>query len=136
MSLRQIVFADCAKLLEPKYKWLTYRHQTRPYPPFKIPSDPSEDIKRALAWTDKVEEESKGTDQGDCYLAVQFRDEGTKVYRTNINVLNYNIAEKGEWFNENKPSADDVKLAVDRWSALEEACHECRDMMRALHNNN
>jgi hypothetical protein len=114
MSLRKKVFIDCAKLLDPKYKTIP-----------KIPPDPTEDIKRALAWSDIVDKESKGTDPGDCFYAVKFRDEGSTVYRTNINIL------KGL----NVPK-NDKELATNRWESLIDACRKCRVIMRKLVNNN
>lgn len=135
MSLRQKVFTDCAKLLEPKYKWVTSTFNYDKYPPFILPHDPTEDIKNALAWKNIVDSESNGRDQGDCYYAVQFKDNGSKIYRININVLDYlnkNTNKRQDWI---VPSDDDIKLASDRWWYLENACYECRKMIRDLYHN-
>jgi hypothetical protein len=132
MNLPDEVYKDCKKLLDPKYKWLTHRYQTE-YPPFKLPDNPTEDIRKALSWLDTVNSESKGTDPGDDFRAANFRDEGTKVYRSNINVLTYLIDHKDPCVQ--NVLDQEVKLAVERWTELERSCHECRNMMRKLHYN-
>ncbi len=133
-SLKKAVFNDCSKLLNHKYKWLPYQYLNEPYPPFKLPEDPTKDIINALNWKDIVKRESKGRDGGDCYYAVQFRDEGTNIYTTNINILKYCI--NNNIWSCNKPSEEEVKIAIERWEQLIKACHECRTMMNMLHRNN
>ncbi len=135
MNLKKLVFSDCSKLLEPKYKWLFDRYQSEPYPRFKIPADPTKDISRISGWISIVIKESKGFDLGDCGHAIQFRDEGQKVYRTNIYALKESINEKGEWYIQNKPSENDVKISIERWLMLEDACYVSRKIMRALYLN-
>ena len=126
LTLRRAVYTDCARLLDVKYKWLTDYGWYAPFPEFKMPEDPSTDIAKALAWKSRVEAESKGVDGGDDGFAVRFRDAGSKVYRSNINQV---------WRNAPCAPVADKELAVARWSALENACHECREMMNALHRN-
>lgn len=113
MSLRKRVFSDCAKLLDSKYKTIS-----------KMPPDPTEDIRRALAWSDTVDKESKGTDPGDCFYAVKFRDEGTTVYHINKNLFQ-GLSDKNE-----------KELVTNRLESLIDACYKCRVMMRKLINNN
>lgn len=132
MNLRLKVFEDCSKLLDNKYKWLTYYHYNTPYPEFKLPIDPTIDIKNIIKYEDIVNKESKGWDPGHCYYAAKFK-EGYKVYRSNINVL---TSLNKDWpSNLIKPSDNDTKLAIERWMMLEDACHKCTNMMRQLHSN-
>jgi hypothetical protein len=126
-NLPTLVYADCRKLLDPKYMWLEWYHRVPgPRPPFKLPADPTEDIAKVKAWKPVVEKESKGMDPGDDFRAVRFRDEGTNIYSYNYNTLKQ---------QPECASPADVQLALERWEELHQACGLCRRMMHALHNN-
>ena len=125
-TLRRAVYADCERLLDHKYKWVANYGWYGTFPKFKMPEEPSVDIAKALAWIPKVEAESKGVDSGDDGWAVNFRDGGTKVYNFNRNNV---------WKHAEGATKEEKELAVARWTALQEACYECRRMMRALHYN-
>lgn len=133
-TLRLKTFNVCREILDPKYKWITYRHSSVPYPAFRLPEDPVKDIENALSLRDEVNKKSNGTDGGECWLAVQFKDEGFKVYRTNVNVL---TALRKDWPSYlERPCDADIELALVRWELLEKACHECMMMMKRLKYNN
>lgn len=133
-TLRIKTFNVCRKILDPKYKWLTYRHWGGDYPPFKLPDDPKKDIEEALALKDEVYKKSKGMDGGECCFAAPFKDDGVKLYRSNINHLR---AMREDWPSYlERPCDADIDLALDRWEWLEKASYECMVMMKKLIHNN
>lgn len=133
-SYRMKTYEICKKILDPKYKWLTYRHAASPYPEFRLPEDPTEDIENALSLKADVDKNSVGMDGGECWAAAEFKDNGFKVYSTNVNVLRSLRKDWPEYIK--KPSDEDMDLAIKRWEMLSKCSYECNVMMRKLRYNN
>ena len=124
----------CKKIIDPKYKWITHRHASSPYPKFRLPDDPTEDIEEVMSLKPEVDKKSKGTDGGECWMAAEFKDNGFKVYSTNVNILRYL---RENWPSElERPSDEDMDLAIKRWEKLAKCSYECNVMMRKLKYNN
>ena len=95
-----------------------------------MPDDPTADIASVMKWKPIVDQESKGTDPGDDFAAAKMRDEGDKVYSTNINVLTWEMKHTPGFVTK-----DEFDLAIQRWEALQTACCDARLMMQMLHYN-
>lgn len=134
-DLHSSVYNDCVKILNIKYKWIESRHPGQTYPKFKIPEDPTDDIKNILKWKNIVDKESKGTDPGEDAYAYQFKDFGFKVYLTNANVLSYLKDNKHQFIEENNITEEIYNTSMKRWKNLENICYECNKMLRKLRYN-
>jgi hypothetical protein len=133
-SYRLQVYDICKKIIDPKYKWITHRHASSPYPKFRLPDDPTEDIEEVMSLKPEVYKNSKGTDGGECFCAADFKDNGFKLYRANINGLMY--LRKNWPSGIERPSDEEMDLAIKRWEMLERCSFECNIMMRKLRYNN
>ncbi len=133
-SYRSQIYDICEKIIDPKYQWLTHRHPLSPYPKFRLPDDPSKDIEEIMSLKPEVYKNSKGTDGGECRYAVEFKDNGFKLYRANINVL---MCLRKNWPSYiERPTEEEMDLAIKRWEMLERCSFECNIMMRKLRYNN
>jgi len=139
-SLHHLVFNDCRRrLLRPEYRWLTRQSLADPLPAFKVPEDPSADIKFVLAWKPIVENISNGMEMHDYRRSRVFRN-GQQTYKHNLDVMMLcanSTAFVGSGDDQRVLDLLDpeVSLALHRWQALYEACHEARMMMWALAYN-
>ncbi len=142
MNIKHEAIMVCNNLINhKKYSWLKcYTHPSgetyfdhNNTPDWKMPSDPSEDIKSVINLLPKIYEISIECDRGHDYLADRYREHGYKWYKKNINMLDYTIKNPPAGWKQ--PTQAEVALANERWDALIHTCHECTFMMQLLRYN-